>query len=115
MPHSHMLLKGITRLPTFFGVPRDIAIGILMVSACLFMLIHIWALVIFAVLFGTAYALSKHDDRIFRVLFLFLKTKLFNSWKNPFHRLWRGTSYAPAPYGSPYLPYRKTKTGESSS
>lgn len=38
------LFKGATRLPRALGVPRNVAMMIFMISASLFMIIHMWGL-----------------------------------------------------------------------
>lgn len=38
------LFKGATRLPRALGVPRNVAMMIFMISASLFMIIHMWAI-----------------------------------------------------------------------
>ncbi|HBC0478941.1 VirB3 family type IV secretion system protein, partial [Klebsiella pneumoniae] len=44
------LFKGATRLPRALGVPRNVAMMIFMISASLFMIIHMWAILVFVFL-----------------------------------------------------------------
>ena len=57
------LFKGATRVPRLAGVPRTVALVIFMISATLFMTLHMWSLLVFAVLWSIAAALTKYDDR----------------------------------------------------
>nr|WP_011407154.1 MULTISPECIES: VirB3 family type IV secretion system protein [Enterobacteriaceae]ABG33811.1 TraA [Escherichia coli]AGC23397.1 TraA [Klebsiella pneumoniae] len=68
------LFKGATRLPRALGVPRNVAMMIFMISASLFMIIHMWAILVFVFLWIPSAALTKYDDRMFRIMGLWLKT-----------------------------------------
>lgn len=98
MAKKFPLFKGATRLPTFVFVPRDIFILTAMFSGALFMLIHLYAVLVFAVLWITEWAITKHDDRMFRIISLWIKTKVRNSIESRFTRLWGGSSYSPIGY-----------------
>lgn len=91
------LFKGATRVARIMGVPRSMALGIFMMNAALFMLIHLWALLLFALLWTTAAALTRYDDRMLHILALWLKTKGINSLE-PTSKYWGGSTYSPANY-----------------
>ncbi|EBW7114467.1 type IV secretion system protein VirB3 [Salmonella enterica subsp. enterica serovar Telelkebir] len=91
------LFKGATRITRAIGLPRNIALLVFMISTSLFMLIHMWALFIFAFLWVTCAALTKYDDRMFRIIGLWLQTKFSNSFDSPFKQ-WGGSSYSPVDY-----------------
>jgi len=92
------LFKGATRLSTFAGVPRFVILGTFMFCAALFMTIHAWALALFGLLWFIEWCISKHDDRMFRVLALTVRTKVFNRINSPFTSLWGGSSYSTIDY-----------------
>lgn len=91
------LFKGATRLPRAIGLPRDVAMMIFMASASLFMIIHLWAILVFVFLWIPSAALTKYDDRMFRIMGLWLKTKFSNWFDSPFKQ-WGGSSYSTADY-----------------
>ena len=91
------LFKGATRVPRLAGVPRTVALVIFMISATLFMTLHLWSLLVFAVMWSIAAALTKYDDRMFRILSLWLQTKFRNAHDTPFKQ-WSGSSYSPVDY-----------------
>ncbi len=96
------LFKGATRLPTFFGVPRMVFLGTLLICSSLFMFIHFYALGVFAILFSIEWMMCKHDDRIFRIIFLFIRTKFLSGLKfKEGKRRWKGISYSPVCYKKP--------------
>lgn len=96
------LFKGATRLPTFFGVPRVVFLGTLLFSSSLFMFIHFYALGIFAILFSIEWMMCKHDDRVFRIIFLFIKTKFLGGLRyTEGQQRWQGISYSPGCYEKP--------------
>ena len=102
------LYKGATRLPTFMGVPRTPMILTFMFCATLWLIIHFWALPLLAFMWFIEYCICKHDDRMFRVLALWFRTKGVNQlrtsishrrfnkdeMKNP-AEIWGGSSYSP--------------------
>lgn len=92
------LFKGATRLPTFAGVPRTAILLTFIFCAALFMLIHAWALALFGLLWFVEWCVTKHDDRMFRILALTMQTKVFNRINSPFTKLWGGSSYATVDY-----------------
>ncbi|MCC8616328.1 type IV secretion system protein VirB3 [Xanthomonas vesicatoria] len=92
------LFKGATRLPTFAGVPRTVFLATFMACATLFLTIHMWAVALFALAWFIEFCVAKHDDRIFRVISLAIKTKGFNLINSPFTKKWGGSSYSPVDY-----------------
>lgn len=88
------LFKGATRLPTYMGIPRTPFLLIFMASGASFMLIHFLAFVLFGLLWFAAFCITKHDDRMFRIIGLAARTKLVNRMDSPFTRKWGGSSYA---------------------
>ena len=94
---KRQLFKGATRLPRALGVPRNVAMMIFMISASLFMIIHMWAILVFVFLWIPSAALTKYDDRMFRIMGLWLKTKFSNWFDSPFKQ-WGGSSYSSVDY-----------------
>lgn len=92
------LFKGATRLPTFGGVPRMVLLGTFMFCAAAFMTMHAWAVGLFGFLWFTEWCIAKHDDRMFRILVLTARTKVFNRINSPFTELWSGSSYSTVDY-----------------
>ncbi|UUL21331.1 VirB3 family type IV secretion system protein [Escherichia albertii] len=78
---KYPLFKGATRLPTFAGVPRTVIIATFIFCATLFMTIHLWAVVLFGLLWFIEFCISKHDDRMFRIIWLAIMTKGLNMIK----------------------------------
>jgi type IV secretion system protein VirB3 len=101
------LFKGATRVPTFLLIPRNMFIVIMMVSVCLFMVIHFYAMGIFALCWLITWAVTKYDDRMFRVLWLWLITKVKNNLDSKFAKTLGGSTYAPVEYTDPVLRYVK--------
>lgn len=96
---KYPLFKGATRLPTFAGVPRTVIIATFIFCATLFMTIHLSAVVLFGLLWFIEFCISKHDDRMFRIIWLAIMTKGLNMINSPFTKLWGGSSYSPTDYG----------------
>jgi type IV secretion system protein VirB3 len=94
------LFTGATRLATWFGVPRTPMLITFLFCAALFSQIHLWSVALFFFLWFVEFCLAKHDDRIFRILWLFIKTKVLNSINSPFFKKWGGSSYSPTDYGA---------------
>lgn len=93
------LFKGATRLPTWAGVPRTVILATFIFCATLFMTIHLWAIGLFVFLWFIEFCISKHDDRMFRVLWLTFTTKVLNMINSPFTKRWNGSSYSPVDNG----------------
>lgn len=91
------LFKGVTRVAKIGWIPRNVALIIFMISATLFMTLHFWSLLVFVVLWSIAAALTKYDDRIFRIIGLWWQTKFSNYQDSPF-KSWGGSSYSPVSY-----------------
>src|SRR6201992_2706705 len=92
------LFKGATRVPTYMGVPRVSFLLIFMVSGALFMVIHFWTFLLFGFLWFVAFCITKHDDRMFRVIGLAFTTKVVNRIDSPFTKKWGGSSYSTLDY-----------------
>jgi type IV secretion system protein VirB3 len=92
------LFKGATRLPTFLYVPRTAFLLTFMVSGASFMLIHFWAFVMFGFMWFLEFCITKHDDRMFRIIGLAFRTKVMNRVDSPFSSKWGGSSYSPVDY-----------------
>jgi type IV secretion system protein VirB3 len=92
------LFKGATRLPTFFFVPRTAFLLTFMFSGACFMLMHFWAVVMFGLLWFLEFCITKHDDRMFRIIGLAFRTKVLNRIESPFVSKWGGSSYSPVDY-----------------
>lgn len=88
------VFKGATRLPTFAGVPRTVLLFTSIFCGVLFMIIHMYAIFIFAILFAVEWSITKHDDKMFHVLFLFSKTTLPGRFSE-FWTCWNGASDSP--------------------
>lgn len=90
------VFKGATRLPTFLGVPRGILIWSFIPCATLFMFIHFYAVILFALVFACEWSITKYDDRAFHVIKLALQTKLYsNLLGRQFKNVWGGSSRSP--------------------
>lgn len=92
------LFKGATRLATVAGVPRTALLITFMVWGALFMGIHLWAVAGFALTWFIEFCITKHDDRMFRVIGLTAKTKIRNAIESPFKKQWGGSTYATKRY-----------------
>lgn len=98
MSGRYTLFKGATRLPTLGGVPRTVMGVTLLACATLWLLIHFWAVVLFAVVYFIEWIISKNDDRIFRVVFLAFRTKVLERIRSPFTKVWGAASCSPVDY-----------------
>lgn len=92
------LFKGATRVATYWGVPTMPLLSMVIGVACVAMSISIWAWLIAPVLWFLMAQITKHDDKAFRIWWLWIDTKLRNKNKN----FWGASSYSP-------LTYRKRK------
>lgn len=100
MAKKFPLFKGATRVATWLLVPRNVFVLTFMFSASLFMMIHLWALLVFAALWLIEWGITKHDDRMFRIIGLWLKTKVRNMVESGFTRQWGGSSYSPVDFSA---------------
>lgn len=98
MAKKFPLFKGATRVPTWFFVPRNVFIVTFMFAGSLFMVIHLWALLIFAFLWLIEWGITKNDERMFRIIWLCSKTKARNMLESSFTKFWGGSSYSPVDY-----------------
>jgi len=98
------LFKGACRLPTVAGIPRTTFILLGTLGASLFLAIKVWAFPFIFVAFVTCWSVTKYDDRAFRILGLWFKTKFANTRNRPFHQLWKASSRAPVIYRQRDLP-----------
>ncbi|SAL78515.1 Type IV secretion system protein virB3 [Caballeronia terrestris] len=92
------LFKGATRLPTYAGIPRTPFLLIFMVCGALFMLIHFWTFLLFVLLWFVCFCITKHDDRMFRIIGLAFRTKVVNRIDSPFTKRWGGSSHSTVNY-----------------
>jgi len=91
------VFKGITRVSRAIGLPRVTALLLFMFSAASFMIIHAWALLMFAILWVFLKGLTQHDDKIFRLISLWVKSKFQNSFESKLKQF-NGSSYSPVSY-----------------
>lgn len=103
MAKKFPLFKGATRVATWLLVPRNVFVLTFMFSASLFMMIHLWALLVFGALWLIEWGITKHDDRMFRIIGLWMKTKVRNMVESAFTRRWGGSSYSPVDYSAPSI------------
>jgi type IV secretion system protein VirB3 len=91
---QYPLYKGATRLPTVGGVPTMALLTMLICVASIAMLFSLW-LWLFAPAFWFLMAqITKHDDKAFRVWWLWLDTKLRNRNK----AFWGASTYSRVDY-----------------
>lgn len=76
------VFKGGRRPAMIGGVPRTVAIIIFMVSATMFMHLHLWAFALLAFMWSVSWSMCRYDPQIFRILGLWLKTKVANLIKS---------------------------------
>lgn len=89
------LFKGACRLPTVIGIPRTVVIFLGVGGGMLFLFIKLYALPFILLAFVICWSVTLYDDRAFRILGLWFKTKLQNTRKKNFHTLWKASSYSP--------------------
>jgi len=94
------LFQGATRVATVFGIPRNVFGGILAISAVTFLVAKHYGLAIGPILWVICYAITKRDERMFRILFLFLLTKFYTIRESGYVDLWNGSSVSPVSYNS---------------
>lgn len=92
------LFQGATRVATLFGIPRAVFGGILAISAVTFLVAKHYGLAIGPILWVICYAITKHDERMFRILYLFFITKFFTLRESGYVELWNGSSVSPVSY-----------------
>lgn len=95
-PKSFPLFKGATRVPTIAGVPMIPLIIMLMGSAMFAMYFSLWWWLCAPLAWGLMAQITRHDDRAFRIWWLWIDTTL----RNRNQRFWGASSYNPADYRS---------------
>lgn len=98
------LFKGATRVPTlsFTGVPVMPFMVMAISVASIAMVVSLWAWLAVPPLWIMMAVLTKNDDRAFRIIGLFLDTKLRN--KNT--SFWKASTYGPTDYRKPRSRFR---------
>lgn len=89
------LFLALTRPTLWFGVPVEATLAIGMISVFILMALGnpIWALAIGAALLGAARLIVRTDYNMFKIIFLFGRTKAGATNK----MVWGGSSYSPLP------------------
>lgn len=89
------LFLALTRPTLWFGVPVEATLLIGMASVFVLMVVGnpIWALAIGGALLGAARLIVRTDYNMFKIIFLFGRTKA----PAPNKMLWGGSSYSPLP------------------
>jgi type IV secretion system protein VirB3 len=88
------LFKGATRVATFAGVPFFALFMVATFVACIAMLFSLWLWLLLIPAWVVMAAVTKYDDKAFRIWGLWFETKFRNRNK----AFWRGSTYAPARY-----------------
>ena len=88
------LFKGATRVPTVWGVPMMPLMVMVMGVAVIAMTLSIWWWFLAPPLWFTMAQITKNDDKAFRILWLWIDTKLRNRNKS----FWGASSYSPTHY-----------------
>ncbi|WP_336276688.1 type IV secretion system protein VirB3 [Bartonella sp. CB178] len=88
------LFKGATRVPTIWGVPMMPAISMVIGVASIAMTINIFLWIIAPPLWFVMAQITKHDDKAFRIWWLWVDTKFRNRNKS----FWGASSYSPSNY-----------------
>lgn len=92
------LFKGACRLPTFFGIPRTVFILLGCASGSMFLIFKFYVLPFVFIAFMICWIVTRYDDRAFRILGLWFKTKFQNTRNKRFADLWKASSYSPVRY-----------------
>ncbi|SUB29765.1 Type IV secretion system protein virB3 [Oligella ureolytica] len=88
------LFKGATRLPTIAGVPMVPLMVMFMGVAVVALTVSIWWWALAIPLWFLMAQITKNDDKAFRILWLWIDTKLRNRNKG----FWGASSYSPSNY-----------------
>lgn len=91
---SYPLFKGLTRLPTWGGVPTAPLMVMTIVIVMISMWTSPWCLLLWLPVFGIMRIITLTDDKAFRIIGLLYETKLRNKNK----LTWRASSYSPIRY-----------------
>jgi len=102
-PYAFPLFKGATRVPTYFGVPMWPLILMLMVVASVAMLVNLLWWLSAPFIWWFMAQITKSDDKAFRVIGLYIDTKLRNRHKS----FWKASSYSPVKYKRSYQQQKK--------
>ena len=89
------LFLALTRPTLWFGVPVEATMASGMISVAVLMVLGnpIWALAIGGALLATARLIVRSDYNMFKIIFLFGRTKA----PAPNKMIWGGSSYSPLP------------------
>lgn len=88
------LFKGATRVATFWGVPMMPLLAMFIVVAVGALTLSIWLWLLAPVIWFIMAQITKHDDKAFRVWWLWIDTKLRNRNKG----FWGASTYSPTNY-----------------
>lgn len=88
------LFKGATRTATVWGVPTIPLLFAFIFVASIAMLFSLWLWILMVPIWAVMAAVTKYDDKAFRIWGLFIQTKLRNRNK----AFWKGSTYATARY-----------------
>ncbi|MBW6533196.1 VirB3 family type IV secretion system protein [Sphingomonas sp. RRHST34] len=88
------LFKGATRVATFAGVPFMAFLYVCIFVASIAMLFSLWLWLLMIPFWIVMAAVTKHDDKAFRIWGLWFETKFRNRNK----AFWNGSTYSTARY-----------------
>lgn len=95
IPENHVrLFKGATRVATIKGGVPARPFVIMMCVIGFLAMFTIWLLLLIPVIYPIMAVISRHDDRAFWTLELWIRTKLFAKNKS----FWNAISFTPTPY-----------------
>lgn len=94
-PNSFPFFKGAARVPTYFGVPIWPLMFAIFIVALIAMNLSLWWWFSMPFVWAIMAAITKTDDRAFRIWSLFIDTKLRNF---RYLKLWGASSYSPVYY-----------------
>lgn len=88
------LFKGATRIPTVFSVPIIPLFSMLIIIAIIAMSVSLLCWLIAPIGWFVMAAITKHDDRAFRIWGLWFET----NWRNGNGSIWQASSYSKSNY-----------------
>lgn len=95
IPEHHVrLFKGATRVATIKGGVPARPFVIMMCAVGFLAMFTIWLLFLIPVLYPIMAVISRHDDRAFWTLELWIRTRVFT----PNKRYWNAVTFTPTPY-----------------
>lgn len=94
------LFKGAVRVPTIWGVPMVPLVSMVMGVAAVSMVVSLLCWIAVLPFWFIMAQITKNDDKAFRILWLWISTKLFNRNKS----FWGASSYSPSDYRKRKLP-----------